>query len=70
MIYPCVMLNADVKAQFSNHQYQTLVDPVVCGHSVPLPKKEGVSHVAHLASLAACALSEEGPVGLGESACS
>ncbi|KAJ4458914.1 putative DNA polymerase epsilon catalytic subunit A [Paratrimastix pyriformis] len=27
VIYPCVMLNADVKAQYSNHQYQTLVDP-------------------------------------------
>jgi DNA polymerase epsilon subunit 1 len=26
--YPCVMLNADVHNKFTNHQYQTLVDPV------------------------------------------
>jgi len=25
--YPCVMLNADVHANFTNHQYQTLTDP-------------------------------------------
>lgn len=25
--YPCVMLNADVHEHFTNHQYQTLVDP-------------------------------------------
>jgi DNA polymerase epsilon subunit 1 len=25
--YPCVMLNADVHDKFTNHQYQTLVDP-------------------------------------------
>ncbi|GBG32491.1 DNA polymerase epsilon catalytic subunit A [Hondaea fermentalgiana] len=25
--YPCVMLNADVHAHFTNHQYQSLVDP-------------------------------------------
>ena len=25
--YPCVMLNADVDAKFTNHQYQELVDP-------------------------------------------
>jgi DNA polymerase epsilon subunit 1 len=25
--YPCVMLNADVHANFTNHQYQTLKDP-------------------------------------------
>lgn len=25
--YPCVMLNADVHDNFTNHQYQTLVDP-------------------------------------------
>ena len=26
--YPCLMLNANVHEKFSNHQYQTLVDPV------------------------------------------
>ena len=25
--YPCVMLNADIHDKFTNHQYQTLVDP-------------------------------------------
>ncbi len=25
--YPCIMLNADVHENFTNHQYQTLVDP-------------------------------------------
>lgn len=25
--YPCVMLNADVHANFTNHQYQTIKDP-------------------------------------------
>jgi DNA polymerase epsilon subunit 1 len=26
--YPCLMLNANVHEKFSNHQYQTLVDPI------------------------------------------
>jgi DNA polymerase epsilon subunit 1 len=26
--YPCVMLNADVHANFTNHQYQTVKDPI------------------------------------------
>lgn len=34
IMYPCVMLNADVHANYTNHQYQELIDPATKSYKI------------------------------------